>query len=116
MSKQPGSSVLVTHWFPRTGAIFALAVLASACGGAGEEHPGRVNVDSAQASTSNELEKKTDSSSKRYSDSDDGDDKECEKGDAEECRITLPSQGSVKNCVEGVRYCDDGHWSECEVH
>jgi hypothetical protein len=39
----------------------------------------------------------------------------CEEGDARECRIKLPKQGSVQNCLEGVRYCENGVWGECEV-
>jgi hypothetical protein len=108
MASKLGSVLLVTHWFPRTAAILALAVFASGCGAADDDRPGYVQTDSAEATTSNELETdKSNKSSRRD---------ECEAGDAEECRIQLPSQGSVKNCVDGVRYCDSGKWSECEVN
>jgi hypothetical protein len=110
MASKLGSVALVTHWFPRTAAILALAALASACGAAADERPGYVPADEAEASTSHELE--TNKSSKKRNVQRD----ECEAGDAEECRIELPSQGSVKNCIDGVRYCDEGKWSECEVN
>jgi|SoiMethySBSTD1v2_1073268.scaffolds.fasta_scaffold12224_8 hypothetical protein len=113
MSIKLGSNALVPHTLVRATAIFAFAVLASACGGADDDRPGYVGVDNAQAET-HDLDNQTDRNNKPAADP--GDRKECEPGDAKECRINLPSQGSVKNCVEGVRYCDDGHWSECEVH
>ncbi len=115
MSIKLGSNALVSHTLVRAGAIFALAVLASACGGADDERPGYVGADNAQAET-HDLGNETGPKKNDNPAVDPGDGMECEPGDAKECRINLPSQGSVKNCVQGVRYCDDGHWSECEVN
>jgi hypothetical protein len=109
MATRIGSSVLGTHWFSRTAAIFALAVLASACGGSDADRPARVQVENPEDSSTSGVETETNKGKKKSR-------PECEAGDAEECRIELPSQGSVKNCVDGVRYCDNGKWSECEVH
>lgn len=38
----------------------------------------------------------------------------CIEGATQVCKITLPSQGSVKNCVTGFQFCEQGQWGECD--
>jgi hypothetical protein len=38
----------------------------------------------------------------------------CIEGATQECKITLPSQGNVKNCATGFQFCEQGTWTACD--
>ena len=105
------SSILspVRPWFSSAPAILALALAAVACGPADERPPPPSSASFETEESSSDLGE------------DDGENKNsskgasCEEGDARECRIKLPRQGSVQNCIDGVRYCENGVWGNCVV-
>ena len=109
MASKSSIHSLVRPWFTSAPAILALALAAVACGPADERPPPPSSAAFETNESSSDLTE------------DDGENKKsskgssCEEGDARECRIKLPKQGSVQNCVEGVRYCENGVWGKCEV-
>ena len=109
MSTLHRSHSLVRPWLSSTPAILALALIAVACGSADERPPPPSSADYEAEESSGDLTE------------DDGENtgssrgSRCEEGDARECRIKLPKQGSVQNCIDGVRYCENGVWGACVV-
>jgi hypothetical protein len=108
MSSKSSLHPLVSRWLSSAPAILALALAAVACGPADERPPPPVSVDddTTGESTSDvqqDVDKKNSTRAR------------CEEGDARECTIKLPKQGNVNNCVQGVRYCEDGVWGDCEA-
>lgn len=88
--------------------FFALGAVA--CGGAGD-HPGEFQQDQSNDDGTNPEEEE----SEEPEATDAGTPSAlCLKDQTQECKITLPSQGSVKNCVTGMQFCNDGVWSACE--
>jgi hypothetical protein len=109
MASKSSIHSLVRPWFASAPAILALALAAVACGPADERPPPPSSADFKTEQSSSDLSEddgENKSSSKGAS---------CEEGDARECRIKLPRQGSVQNCIEGVRYCENGVWGKCVV-
>jgi hypothetical protein len=101
-----------THQPRRVLAFCAMffALSAAACGG-GADHPagGYQYDESAETDETNEVETeepvKTDGGAPTGT---------CIEGATQECKITLPSQGSVENCVTGFQFCEQGTWTECD--
>lgn len=88
--------------------FFALGAVA--CGG-GADHPGEFKYD--QSGDDGENTEEEESQDPEATDSGTPS-AQCLKDQTQECKITLPSQGSVKNCVTGLQFCNDGVWSACE--
>jgi hypothetical protein len=47
-------------------------------------------------------------------DDNDDDKHRCDDGDTKKCRIKIGEHEGVVTCVDGLRTCEDGEWSECE--
>ena len=101
-------SLVSKRWLSSAPAILALALAVIACGPADERPPPPTSVDT-EASTSDLTEEDDDDNGDRRAQ------QRCEEGDARECVIKLPKQGSVQGCVDGVRYCENGFWGKCVV-
>jgi hypothetical protein len=109
MSSKSSPHSLVTRWFTSAPAVLALALAAVACGAADDERPpppASADYDNAGETTSDVTQDVDSQGNKRA---------RCEEGDARECTIKLPKQGNVNNCIQGVRYCEDGVWGDCEA-
>lgn len=87
--------------------FFALGAVA--CGGSADR-PGEFQYDES-AEDGTDIE---DEESEEPLATDAGAPAQCLKDQTQTCKITLPSQGSVENCVTGMQFCNDGAWSECE--
>jgi hypothetical protein len=106
---------LVQHWFSSAPAILALALATAACGPADERPPPPVSSSLDTDESSSDLTEEGGRKDDDGNDDDNGGSHRCEEGDARECTIKLPKQGSVQNCIQGVRYCENGEWGKCVV-
>jgi hypothetical protein len=90
----------------------ASALASVACGGASDDHPEYADFDAPVESTA--AEPQAEPTPTGTAEPEKGRPAACVEGDVKECRIPLPSQGSVKNCFVGVRTCTGGVWSACQ--
>ncbi len=88
--------------------LFVLALVSTACGGAGDRPHSWQSDPAASVDPEPEPEPAADAGAyDPYG--------PCNDGDQQTCKITLPSHGSVTSCVNGTRWCYAGAWGECEA-
>lgn len=71
-----------------------------ACGGA-EDHPPLAPADGNQNGNNSALMSDVATGS-------------CQAEQERECKVVLPPQGGITNCVVGTQHCLDGQWGACE--